>query len=136
MVKKSLSSLFYITVVLLLFLFIFAVLGRQLFAGTLRPPLEGAEFANCAGNPGDLPPRSNYDSFWEAFVTTFQISIYDDWSKTMYMEMSATTNWAVVCIYLYCAVSTYICCVDFLRCTDDAVDLHPEPIRRDANARL
>ena len=42
MIRKSLSSLFYISIVLFLFLFIFAVLGRQLFAGKLVPPPAGA----------------------------------------------------------------------------------------------
>lgn len=96
MVRKSLASLMHITVVLLFFLFLFAVLGRQLFAGTLRPPPAGAPKGNCAGEPGEMKPRQNFDSFWEAFVTTFQIAIYDDWGITMFREMEATTNWAVV----------------------------------------
>lgn len=96
MMKRSVSAILSITLVVFLFLFSFAVLGRQLFAGAFSAPPAGSSSGNCFGPPGGTKPRVNYDSFWEAFVTTFQISIYDDWSKVMYGAMSTTSAWAFV----------------------------------------
>jgi hypothetical protein len=74
MLKKSVTDVFSILVVVFLFLFIYTVLGRQLFSGTLHAPPAGAATGNCIGPPGALKARANYDSFLEALVTTFQVN--------------------------------------------------------------
>lgn len=54
---KSASSFAYIAVLLMIFLFIFSLLGKQIFGGRF--------------NFEDGKPRGNYDSFNVAFLTSF-----------------------------------------------------------------
>ena len=57
-IMKSFSSFMYITILLFTFVFIYALLGMQVFGGKY--------------NFGDEEPaRGNYDSFQIAFVTVF-----------------------------------------------------------------
>lgn len=60
------------SLLLLLFLFIviFSLLGMQVFGGKFNFP---------SGKP-----RANYDSFWEAMLTVFQILTGEDWNEVMY----------------------------------------------------
>merc|ERR1712142_476179 len=51
---------------------IFSLLGMQIFGGRLD---FGDEIEK---------PRSNFDSFWRAFVTVFQIMTGEDWNACMY----------------------------------------------------
>lgn len=107
MLKKSVLPLLYITLVLLLYLFIFTVLGRQLFAGADNPPPAGAPEGNCAGKPGDPKPRANYDTFLDAFVSTFMVTIFEEWSNTMIPVLRGTTGWGVVRFSLSNTQRTY-----------------------------
>ena len=58
-ITRSLESFFYIMVLLLLFNFIFALLGMQVFGGQYE--FEGQE----------VKPRANFDRFWIAYVSVF-----------------------------------------------------------------
>lgn len=69
-VSRSINSFSYIALLLLLFGFIFSVLGMQIFAGTL--------------GSGDALPRSNFDSLHWSFVTVFQVLAGDGWNDVMY----------------------------------------------------
>ena len=61
---KSISSFGYIAMLLLLFMFIFTVLGMQLFAGKLKDD-----------------PRNHCDNFWICLVTVFQILTGENWNQ-------------------------------------------------------
>jgi hypothetical protein len=61
---RSISSFGYIAMLLVIFMFIFTVLGMQLFAGKL---------------PDD--PRNHCDNFWVCFVTVFQILTGENWNQ-------------------------------------------------------
>ena len=50
----------------------------------------------CVNIAGTRPFRSNYDSFWEAFVTAFQMTIFDNWTGIVYPLMLYTSDWAIV----------------------------------------
>ena len=50
-------------------LFIFAILGMQLFGNQFQPPV----FAE--------PPRANFDSIWMSMITTFIIVMGEGWSS-------------------------------------------------------
>ena len=60
---KSMNSFIYLALLLLLFIFIFTLLGMQIFGGNLN--FED----NFSGIPG--VPTNNYDTFNNAFLTTF-----------------------------------------------------------------
>lgn len=54
---RSYKSFIYITILMFLFIIIFALLGMQVFGGTM--------------NYDDGIPRGNYDRFEIAFITVF-----------------------------------------------------------------
>jgi hypothetical protein len=56
-ITRSLSSFVYIALLLLLFIFIYALLGMQIFGGKFNFP--------------DGVPVTNFDTFNNAFVTVF-----------------------------------------------------------------
>jgi hypothetical protein len=55
----------YFTILTLLFLFIYALLGMELFAHLIK--FDGES------------PRQNYDDFIHAFIAIFSVTIGDDW---------------------------------------------------------
>jgi hypothetical protein len=55
---------------LILFVYVYSLLGMQFFAGKLE--FEG------------VVPRANFDSFVWAFVTIFQVLIGDNWQYVLY----------------------------------------------------
>lgn len=62
---RSYKSFIYITLLMFLFIFIFALLGMQTFGGNM--------------NYDDGLPRGNYDSFPIAFITIFQVLTMENW---------------------------------------------------------
>lgn len=64
-IQKSAGSFAYITMLLFVFIFIFTLLGMQLFGGRFDFP--------------DGKPRGNYDTFNIALVTVFQVLTMENW---------------------------------------------------------
>jgi len=84
-ISRSASSFAYIAVLLMIFLFIFALLGKQIFAG---------KFNFDSGTP-----RSNYDSFNAAFLTVFQTLTMENWNSLLYDAIRANVFKAISCFY-------------------------------------
>ena len=72
-ISKSLFNFFYLFLLLSLFLVIFSLLGRQLFAGKFDFP-EGL-------------PRGHFDTFHWAFVTTFILLSTENWNEILTSSM-------------------------------------------------
>lgn len=72
-IYNSIENLAYMSLLLLLFIVVFSLLGMQLFGGRF-------DFA-------DSKPRSNYDNFHFAFLSTFQILTMENWFIIMYNAM-------------------------------------------------
>merc|ERR1711970_1531073 len=70
---NSISSIVALLVLLVLFIFIFALLGMQLFGGKFL--IEGS--------------RATFDSFFQACFTVFQILTGEDWNVVMYDGIQA-----------------------------------------------
>ena len=68
----TLGSMMSFISLVLLFCFIYAVMGMQLFGGKFMPP-----------EPGGEKPRINFDSLFWAFVTVFQVLTLGDWALVM-----------------------------------------------------
>ena len=64
-ISKSIWSFVYIALLLLLFVFIYALLGMQIYGG---------RFNFKWGKP-----RGNFDTFNDAFVTVFQVLTLENW---------------------------------------------------------
>ena len=73
---KSMNSFIYLALLLLLFIFIFTLLGMQIFGGNLN-------FEENFDGPSGVP-RTNYDSFNSAFLTTFQLLTMEGWNQLFY----------------------------------------------------
>ena len=77
-ISRSISSFVYIAMLLLLFVFIYSLLGMQIFGGKF--------------NFEDGLPRGNYDSFNSAFVTVFQVLTMENWQDILYDSMRSSTG--------------------------------------------
>ena len=72
-IAGSMSSFVYIAMLLLLFIFIYALLAMQLFGGEFNFP-EGR-------------PKENFDSIHQAFITIFQVLTMENWQNILYSCM-------------------------------------------------
>eukprot|EP01062_Namystynia_karyoxenos_P051809 TRINITY_DN4089_c0_g1_i1.p1 TRINITY_DN4089_c0_g1~~TRINITY_DN4089_c0_g1_i1.p1 ORF type:complete len:1990 (+),score=583.18 TRINITY_DN4089_c0_g1_i1:128-5971(+) len=79
-VTGALSEGSYISLLLLLEIFIFSILGMQLFEGKLDPE-----------------ERRHYDTLWEAALSCFVVITGDAWAGVMKGAMASTSNAA--CLY-------------------------------------
>eukprot|EP00756_Hemistasia_phaeocysticola_P025644 Hpha_TRINITY_DN16015_c5_g9::TRINITY_DN16015_c5_g9_i1::g.117144::m.117144 len=79
---SCLSEGVYVSLLLLLQIFIFGILGMQFFEGKF---------------PKDPPFRQNFDTLWEAFLTTFVIITGDAWGAIMKEGMKAKGD--AFCLY-------------------------------------
>ncbi|CAF1600566.1 unnamed protein product [Adineta ricciae] len=93
---KSIASLL---LLLFLFIVIFALLGMQMFGGKFDQIFQVEE-----------KPRNNFDSFWGALITVFQILTGEDWNEVLYTGIRALGGMGlvgtVVCVYF---IVLFIC---------------------------
>lgn len=61
--KKTISSYIYMLILLILFNFVYSIIGMQLFGGTFTR--ENSAF--------------NFDTFWASFLSVFNIITLDNW---------------------------------------------------------
>jgi voltage-dependent calcium channel L type alpha-1D len=76
-----------IVVLLTLHLTIMALLGMQLLGGRL------------AADGGH--PRSTYDNFGAAFLTSFQVMTGENWNEVMYTSIEGVQGGNTAAIYIY-----------------------------------
>ncbi|XP_071960409.1 voltage-dependent L-type calcium channel subunit alpha-1D-like isoform X3 [Antedon mediterranea] len=74
---NSMRSIASLLLLLFLFILIFALLGMQVFGGKFN-------FDDTKEKP-----RSNFDNFWQALFTVFQILTGEDWNEVMYNGIEA-----------------------------------------------
>lgn len=74
-ISNAIPSFIYTSLLLLLFLFIYSLFGMQLFGGRFDFP-EGR-------------PRQHYDSFYDAFLCTFQLLTIQNWEDLHYSSLRA-----------------------------------------------
>jgi len=76
-----LKDIGYFGLLLLLYLFISALLGMELFA-------EYIKFEDLSNEvpvyPGGVSPRLNFDKFGQAMVATFALLVNEDWNIFLY----------------------------------------------------
>ena len=65
--QRSFMDFILITILMFVFIFIYTLLGRQIFQGSY-------DFG-----PDDELPRANYETFTVAFVTVFQVLTMENW---------------------------------------------------------
>jgi hypothetical protein len=101
----SLAELFYVFVILFLFIYIFALLGMELFANKCRftPNLDGdlvedVQMAYAADWTMEAP-RENFDDTVMALTTVFIITLGEDWPGVMYNYTRIYNNSRLIMLY-------------------------------------
>jgi hypothetical protein len=83
-IALAFSSMGYFTILTLLFFFIYALLGMELFAHFIK--FDG------------VSPRQNFDDFLHAYISVFSVTMGDDWQYMMY-DAIRTQGYAISIVY-------------------------------------
>ncbi|XP_045497080.1 voltage-dependent T-type calcium channel subunit alpha-1G-like isoform X3 [Colias croceus] len=84
---------------LVLFIFIFSILGMNLF---------GCKFCK-KDEDGDLDcDRKNFDTLLWAFVTVFQVLTQEDWNVVLFNGMEKTSHWAALYFVALMTFGNYV----------------------------
>ena len=88
-IGRSIGSFVYIALLLFLILFIYCLLGMQIFGGYLNFPPQGV-------------PRANFDTFHSAFISVFQVLTLENWQILLYDSMRIyNAYWAIIPVLFY-----------------------------------
>lgn len=85
-IQRSVSSFIYLAMLFLIFIFIFALLGMQIFGGQFEL--------------SEAPNRFNFDTFNNAFVTSFILFSMENWNAVFYEAAGSTVSPFISAIYL------------------------------------
>ncbi|MEQ2215279.1 Voltage-dependent T-type calcium channel subunit alpha-1G [Xenoophorus captivus] len=95
---KTMDNVATFCMLLMLFIFIFSILGMHLF---------GCKFGT--ERDGDtMPDRKNFDSLLWAIVTVFQILTQEDWNKVLYNGMASTSPVAALYFIALMTFGNYV----------------------------
>jgi hypothetical protein len=86
---RSIGSFMYLGILLFLFVFIYALLGMQLFGG---------EFGFLT------QPRYTFDTFMQAFTLAFDLLSGENWNSSLFNGMNSTANHYLTAIYFITAI--------------------------------
>ena len=101
----SLAELVYVFIILFLFMYIFALLGMELFANRCQftPDLDGELVEDVpAAHALNLPmqsPRENFDDTVGAITTVFILTIGEDWPVVMYNYTRVYAHSQLIMLY-------------------------------------
>ncbi|KAF3853172.1 hypothetical protein F7725_013860 [Dissostichus mawsoni] len=97
---KTMDNVATFCMLLMLFIFIFSILGMHLF---------GCKFGSeDQANKDTMPDRKNFDSLLWAIVTVFQILTQEDWNKVLYNGMYSTTPVAALYFIALMTFGNYV----------------------------
>ncbi|XP_015033625.2 voltage-dependent calcium channel type D subunit alpha-1 isoform X1 [Drosophila willistoni] len=132
---NSIQSIASLLLLLFLFIVIFALLGMQVFGGKFN------------GDGTEEKYRQNFDCFWQALLTVFQIMTGEDWNAVMYQGIAAyggvSSYGALACIYFiilficgnYILLNVFLAiAVDNLADADSLSEVEKEEEPHDENA--
>ncbi|XP_055365244.1 voltage-dependent T-type calcium channel subunit alpha-1I-like isoform X2 [Betta splendens] len=96
---KTMDNVATFCMLLMLFIFIFSILGMHLF---------GCKFGLRHDSGDTLPDRKNFDSLLWATVTVFQILTQEDWNAVLYNGMASTTPLAALYFVALMTFGNYV----------------------------
>ncbi|XP_030634877.1 voltage-dependent T-type calcium channel subunit alpha-1H [Chanos chanos] len=96
---KTMDNVATFCMLLMLFIFIFSILGMHLF---------GCKFTLRLENGDTVSDRKNFDSLLWAIVTVFQILTQEDWNVVLYNGMASTTPWAALYFVALMTFGNYV----------------------------
>lgn len=83
-IAKTISSIYYILLILLIFIFIFQLIGMTLFSGD-----------------------NSYSSFINGFYTTFQLLTLENWNNNI-VELNLISQWAALYLILWVFIGNFV----------------------------
>ncbi|KAG9349787.1 hypothetical protein JZ751_026140 [Albula glossodonta] len=96
---KTMDNVATFCMLLMLFIFIFSILGMHLF---------GCKFSLKMENGDTIPDRKNFDSLLWAIVTVFQILTQEDWNVVLYNGMASTSPLAALYFVALMTFGNYV----------------------------
>ncbi|XP_041033556.1 voltage-dependent T-type calcium channel subunit alpha-1I [Carcharodon carcharias] len=96
---KTMDNVATFCMLLMLFIFIFSILGMHIF---------GCKFSLKTDGGDTVPDRKNFDSLLWAIVTVFQILTQEDWNVVLYNGMASTSPWAALYFVALMAFGNYV----------------------------
>uniref|UniRef100_A0A8C0K376 Calcium voltage-gated channel subunit alpha1 H n=1 Tax=Canis lupus dingo TaxID=286419 RepID=A0A8C0K376_CANLU len=96
---KTMDNVATFCMLLMLFIFIFSILGMHLF---------GCKFSLTTDTGDTVPDRKNFDSLLWAIVTVFQILTQEDWNVVLYNGMASTSSWAALYFVALMTFGNYV----------------------------
>lgn len=94
-IMRSLKDVSNFGILLCLFIFIYTLLGMELFAYKVKFDTNG----NMTSDDTGTNPRINFDKFYNAFITVFIVLTGEDWNKIYYSY--ARKNYFASTIFFY-----------------------------------
>lgn len=100
--KKTMRDIISFSILLFLFMFIYALLGMELFAHRIKYDTEGDPIDPDLCNDLDgcyglgESPRQNFDNFPNALLYIFILVIGDDWNQVMSEYVRLTNLWSIL----------------------------------------
>ncbi|XP_061626694.1 voltage-dependent T-type calcium channel subunit alpha-1I-like isoform X1 [Phyllopteryx taeniolatus] len=96
---KTMDNVATFCMLLMLFIFIFSILGMHIF---------GCKFSLKTEMGDTVPDRKNFDSLLWAIVTVFQILTQEDWNVVLYNGMAATSPLAALYFVALMTFGNYV----------------------------
>lgn len=116
---RTLSSVMGFMVLMFLFVFVFAILGMNIFAGRL--PAEA---------------RINFDGFISSFIAVFVVLSTEDWDLIMSTAVEGTTVWASMYFIIVIVIGNYILFNLFVAIMVEGFATDPETVKHFKEAVL
>ncbi|KAL4482140.1 hypothetical protein ABPG72_014953 [Tetrahymena utriculariae] len=85
-ISSILDKLFYIVLLLVLYIFIYTLIGMQLYGGSFQ--------SISGGN------RMVFDSFLQASFSVYDLLTIENWNNILYVALRTQVNVGITCIYL------------------------------------
>ncbi|KAJ7989690.1 hypothetical protein DPEC_G00307150 [Dallia pectoralis] len=96
---KTMDNVATFCMLLMLFIFIFSILGMHIF---------GCKFSLKTETGDTVPDRKNFDSLLWAIVTVFQILTQEDWNMVLYNGMASTSPCAALYFVALMTFGNYV----------------------------
>ncbi|XP_044036377.1 voltage-dependent T-type calcium channel subunit alpha-1I isoform X3 [Siniperca chuatsi] len=96
---KTMDNVATFCMLLMLFIFIFSILGMHIF---------GCKFSLKTEAGDTVPDRKNFDSLLWAIVTVFQILTQEDWNMVLYNGMASTSPCAALYFVALMTFGNYV----------------------------
>ncbi|KRX79673.1 Voltage-dependent T-type calcium channel subunit alpha-1G [Trichinella sp. T6] len=93
---------------LCLFIFIFSLLGMELFAGRFCQMPDGTPCHCKSKIPACKCPRRNFDTIINAAFTVFQILTQEDWNVVLFNGMAQTSPWSALYFIALMTFGNYV----------------------------